>query len=201
MGEFLCRFPSSFGMGSMKYQSTTDPSKAYKRKHVLRKLVLLAPHWAEVHGFSASTSIPRAGDRDEPPSTTQTPAASHTSLPWSRWRLTGTIWENITLESMMALCPDRDNLCKAIHRSTTAAHVEHRFAMHAMMLTCWACYLYGVPEASRATLDEAPTSGLLRLWNELRYQDEGGVEPALSTLVVAHAQADGGGVKRKSPAG
>jgi hypothetical protein len=81
MGEFLCGFPSSFGMGSMKHQSTTDPTKAYKRKHVLRKLVLLAPHWSEVHGFSASTSIPRAGDSDEPPSTTQTPAASQTSLP------------------------------------------------------------------------------------------------------------------------
>ena len=31
-----------------------------------------------------------------------------------------------------------------------------------------------MPEDSRATLDEAPTSGLLRLWNELRYKDEGG---------------------------
>ena len=100
----------------------------------------------------------------------------------------------------MMLCPDAANLCEAIHRSTMAAQVENRFAMHAMMLTSWVCYLHGVPEDSRATLDEAPTSGLLRLWNELRYKDEGGVEPVLSTLVVAHAQADGGGVKRKSPA-
>ena len=100
----------------------------------------------------------------------------------------------------MSICPDTEHLCEGIPRSMTAAQVESRFAMHAMMLTSWVCYLNGVPEASRATLDEAPTSGLLRLWNELRYQDEGGVEPAISTLVVAHAQADGGGVKRKSPA-
>jgi hypothetical protein len=82
----------------------------------------------------------------------------------------------------------------------TAAQVENLFAVNAMMLTSWVCHLHGVPEDNRSTLDEAPTSGLLRLWNELRYQDEGGVEPDISTVVVAHAQAGGGGVKKKSPA-
>jgi hypothetical protein len=201
MGHFLCAFPSSFGMGNMNHQSTTDPTKAYKRKHVLRKLVLLAPHWAEVHGFSASTSILRASDTKEPPSTTQTPAASQTSLPWWRWRLTGTIWENITMESMRAICPDREKLCEAIAGSTTAAQVEHRFGMHALMLTCWACCLHGVPQAGRATFDKASTSGLRRLWHKMRDQGQGGVEPSIYTLFVALRQADGGGVKRKSPGG
>ena len=97
------------------------------------------------------------------------------------------------MESMMTLCPDAEHLCEAPHRSTTAAQVENRFAMHAMMATCWACYLHGVPEDGRATLDEAPTSGLLRLWNELRYQDDGGVEPAASTFVLRlHRQTAAG---------
>jgi hypothetical protein len=108
MGEFLCRFPSSFGMGSMKHQHKPDPMKAYRHNHVLQKLVLLAPHWPEVHGFSASTSIQRAGARDEPPSTTQTPAASHTSVPCGQWRLTGTIWENMIMDGILALCPDTE---------------------------------------------------------------------------------------------
>jgi hypothetical protein len=202
MGEFLCRFPSSFGMGSMKHRHTPDPMKVYRHNHVLQKLVLLAPHWPEVLGFSASTSIPRADDRDTPPWTTQTPAASHTSVPWEQWRLTGTIWENMTMDSMMTMCPDTENnkLWEAIPRWMTAAEVETRFAMHAMMVTSWVCHLQSVPEDNRSTLDEAPTSGLIRLWNELRYQD-GGVEPDILTLVVvARAQADGGGVKREPTA-
>jgi hypothetical protein len=114
--------------------------------------------------------------------------------------LTGTIWENFTVESMRSICPDIDKLCEAIPDSMVAAQVETLFAVNAMMLTSWVCYLHGVPEEHRSTLDHAPTAGLVRLWNELRYKAEGGVDPGLSTLVVAFAQADGGGVKRKSPA-
>jgi hypothetical protein len=92
-------------------------------------------------------------------------------------------------------------LCDVIDFSGTAAEVENRFAMHAMMWTSWVCHLQGVPEENRSTLDKAPTSGLIRIWHELRYKDTGGVEPSLSTLVdeLAIAQADGGKVKRKSP--
>jgi hypothetical protein len=128
-------------------------------------------------------------------------------VPWGQWRLTGTMWENMTMDSIIALCPDteKDKWCEAIPRLITAAQVETRFAMHAMMVTSWVCYLHSVPENFRSTLDEAPTSELRRLWYKLRYQDEGCVEPDISTLVVflmrMHRQNRRGEVKRKSPAG
>jgi hypothetical protein len=78
------------------------------------------------------------------------------------------------MESMSSICPDTENLCDAIDVSGTAAEVENRFAMHAMMVTSWVCHLQGVPEDNRSTLDEAPTSGLIRIWHELRYKDTGG---------------------------
>jgi hypothetical protein len=197
MGVFVSGLQSSFGMGSMGHQSMPDQMKTYTHRHVLQKLVLVAMHWDEVHSCSTRTRKPRGHATHY----AQAPAASHTWLPWRRWRLTGTIWENITMKSMSSICPDTEHLCGGVDFSGTAAEVESSFAVHAMMWTSWVCHLHGVPEKNRSTLDEAPTSGLIRLWHELRYKGTGGVEPSLSTLVdqLAIAQADGGKVKRKAP--
>ena len=91
-----------------------------------------------------------------------------------------TAWADMSMAEILAITPDKCGFLRALPNAWSAARVENKFGINAMMVPCWACSFHAVPQSKRDVF-EKPVAKLL--WQVLKVRRErGGYEPNMKTL-------------------
>ena len=94
-------------------------------------------------------------------------------------------WRDFTVSEIIDISPDQYDLLNAVPKTWTAADLEMKFGLDAIMIPCWACLFHGVPAAKRPVFEYADSKLLCTVLKDR--QAHGGHEPNLQVICTAHA--------------